>query len=1259
MKNKISSFFLITILLLGGGLAAIGLTSCENFMNGGDTRKEIEDAIAYNNAQECTVVFRADAGTGEFLGSVERTYKVGYESEVQFELNTEDYVFKTLEAVCQTDRSVSRASSVEFKEISRNDKKGIYKYTVKLLSDTKDVLIRPVCLAVPKITSITPAFESNGCDQDTIIKINFNKPMKPDSFEASAISIYSDDNLSEYFEAAKFSSDNKTLYITPKENKLILPPDGAKSVLNIEVNYDFTSLKDSDGLTLSEKGTHTYKINKNFGNEKKVKVLLQSDSVYGSFLSAGEKECILGYTIDLQFNLKKSDYKFINFEAVSSGTGSESRSDCVAIENTDYNDETGIYKAKLRVITEQNDILIRPKCLAYPAVISHTPDLATEAQTTDKAIKIQFNKSVLETQNTSLSSALFTYSNISIICQNDNSNMSNEYFEAPVFDEQKMLLTLTPKAKKLKTFIDNLHLGSVDLSVSLSSAISVIKDETILSLKQDDNSSFTVRYKADTEKTKPSTTDFLVTRNKIQLDNVKNLTADKKFKLDSIDITAAEIPAADIQKNRASNGAVYIYGSYFDEDSGVKDVVISKRMLQNNGELSTAAETTFNPESNSQIAQFVSDGQGNTSFVIKYDFATLGKAYVIDVVVRDNCDNSSLAKTVSVFVPKYGDALGENFYYLKNAPDYQNEDLTVEQYSAELKNLKIYPTSFTAYSDVKIPVEDLTIYCEYKDKTGADKKQQFNLNEGENPYWNCLLNVNSVSDLQVKITVYDGDNVYDQREFKFPEKTAYTIEWITDRLHYSDPNYQVKILGEPDYRVFGLEVSSSEDNPDGKVSYIKYPMSSYELLDLYTEYKWYFETYNQQGLYSEIDSFDEILVENDTAVPQVEIKSVVMDDSSWKTNGGFINYTVTLADDTWVNDKYDSISYYRAPDDDGYWTNLKHFVLNKNENSVTVSVSVSLLVTHNNVKLYFSGKKNCFVSQAVEVPLAQISGVDYDTIPPRLVAEAAETDPYNLWIFKLVDDGSGPKEADFEILGKHFHIDETDNYTVEVDAELIEMYRVMNGSKNYCEIKYTACDMAGVSVPDNTVYQLNCGPHESVTLSRYAESFRLITDSIGMATISYYPIAQKSWFVNFITPTGTVLDVPNMKDNFVEVQYGSGNIRYVYIGKNNSKKYDYIIANGRSKNSVVICSDAPVYVYTAFTTVPYEICKDWNCETWEFHKKQWFGEVLEFDESNYTPMVYSIDFTKITANWASDITCYCVIAHFANGDVLMSEVMQK
>lgn len=1243
-------------------------------MNGGDTRKEIEDAIAYNNAQECTVVFRADAGTGEFLGSVERNYKVGYESEVQFELNTEDYVFKTLEAVCQTDRSVSRASSVEFKEISRNDKKGIYKYKVKLLSDTKDVLIRPVCLAVPKITSITPAFESNGCDQDSIIKINFNKPMKPDSFEASAISIYSDDNLSEYFEAAKFSSDNKTLYITPKENKLILPPDGAKSVLNIEVNYDFTSLKDSDGLTLSEKGTHTYKINKNFGNEKKVKVLLQSDSAYGSFLSAGEKECILGYTIDLQFNLKKSDYKFINFEAVSSGTGSESRSDCVAIENTDYNDETGIYKAKLRVITEQNDILIRPKCLAYPAVISHTPDLATEAQTTDKAIKIQFNKSVLETQNTSLSSALFTYSNISIICQNDNSNMSNEYFEAPVFDEQKMLLTLTPKAKKLKTFIDNLHLGSVDLSVSLSSAISVTKDETILSLKQDDNSSFTVRYKADTEKTKPSATDFLVTRNKIQLDNVKNLTADKKFKLDSIDITAAEIPAADIQKNRASNGAVYIYGSYFDEDSGVKDVIVSVRMLQDNGELSSATETTFNPESNSQIAQFVSDGQGNTSFVIKYDFATLGKAYVIDVVVRDTCDNRAAAKTVSVFVPKYGDALGENFYYLKNAPDYQNEDLTIEQYSAKLKNLKIYPTSFTAYSNVKFPVEDLTIYCEYKDKTGADKKQQFNLNEGENPYWNCPLNVDSLANLNTKITIYDGDFIYDQRDFKFPARISYNIDWISDCLDYEDPCYKVCMKAEPNHTVFGLMLSGE------KVSGIDYPLSGYDQLDCYTRFTWYFETYNNQELYSDVVSFQDILQTNSSVIPPVEIESVSIDDSDWKTNGGYVNAIITLADDTWNDDKYDNVFFSRSPDDSGNYFNITESKVNKNVFTIIEKIPVSLL-SQRQVEISFTGKKSFKTSTATSQNIQQLSAVDYDVIPPKLNANHTE---YDYYTFTLTDSGTGPKNADFTILGETFHIDSTDNYTVKVPATLIEEYRGQTTGDTYCSVKYSACDNAGNSINDATL-NLSCGPHSWFSVESSANYIKITTDRPMYADFyiekitdfycfledcgGYWDLTPR-WTISTMikdkvtTPSGSTLGYKyfnylsenneRLNDTFIRVQTEYASPQFVYTGPESSGDYDFLIPNGKSNNSVVICSDRPVYVHTLSTKCSYDKCKDWDSTVWEYYKEIHQPDVLRFTPDAHNPKVY-----KINTEYIDDDSCYCIIAHFANGDVLMSQVMQK
>ncbi len=437
MKQKFSLLLFTTIFILMGGLITISLSSCDNFLNGADVKKEIEEAIAYNNAQECTVVFRTEAGMGEFLGSVERTYKVGYESEVQFELNTEDYVFKGLEAVSQNDRTQSRADCVEFTELSKDVKKGIYKYKVKLISDIKDVLIRPICVAIPKITNITPVFESNGCEQDSIIKITFNKTINKETFKPTFISIYADENLSEYFDEASLTNDGKTICISPKYDKLILPPDEPKSVTNIEVNYDFTSMKDSDGLALSAQGTHTYKINKNYGNQKKVNLLVRTDSVYGSFLSDGEKECSVGYTIEVQFTLKKNDYKFLGFQAVSSTDNSVLRSDCISIENEDYNDESGIYKAKVRVLLEKNDILIRPVCLALPKLLEILPKLESNGCDQDSIIKITFNKPI--------NPQTFKSECISIFAEDD----LKEYFDEPKFTSDNKTLCISPKAGKM------------------------------------------------------------------------------------------------------------------------------------------------------------------------------------------------------------------------------------------------------------------------------------------------------------------------------------------------------------------------------------------------------------------------------------------------------------------------------------------------------------------------------------------------------------------------------------------------------------------------------------------------------------------------------------------------------------------------------------------------------------------------------------------------------------------------------------------
>ncbi|MBR0487873.1 MAG: hypothetical protein IJJ70_09275, partial [Treponema sp.] len=77
-----------------------------------------------------------------------------------------------------------------------------------------------------------------------------------------------------------------------------------------------------------------------------------------------EKSCIVGFGFEVEFTLNTESYIFENekekLEAVSKNDTSQSRADCVAYENEQY--ENGVYRAKVRVLKAASDILIRPKC---------------------------------------------------------------------------------------------------------------------------------------------------------------------------------------------------------------------------------------------------------------------------------------------------------------------------------------------------------------------------------------------------------------------------------------------------------------------------------------------------------------------------------------------------------------------------------------------------------------------------------------------------------------------------------------------------------------------------------------------------------------------------------------------------------------------------------------------------------------------------------------------------------------------------------
>ncbi len=363
-----------TIIIVSAALFALTLlSSCQNFLKGGEVKKEIEDVIDYNNAPSVPVYIKSNMEYGEFLPDGEKSFKVGYDNLVQFSLNKANYVFEKLEAVSRTSQDQSRNEYVQFTPVELDTKKGIYKINVKILSQINDIMIRPVCKALPKIDSIVPVLESNGCNQDSAIVFTFNKKMNTASFrdadgKIKGISITSSDgdDLTEYFDEPCFAADDKSLHILPlcltDNTKFLLPPDGPKKTLNIEVSFSFIDVKDEDGLSLTTNGIYNYKINQKFTAQKDVNIRIQNENTdFGSFLADGDKDCIVGFSFDVQFTLKKDTHIFLGFEAVGKD-GVTSRADCVSFENLNYDEETGICSATVTIIQNNSDIIIRPKC---------------------------------------------------------------------------------------------------------------------------------------------------------------------------------------------------------------------------------------------------------------------------------------------------------------------------------------------------------------------------------------------------------------------------------------------------------------------------------------------------------------------------------------------------------------------------------------------------------------------------------------------------------------------------------------------------------------------------------------------------------------------------------------------------------------------------------------------------------------------------------------------------------------------------------
>ena len=69
-------------------------------------------------------------------------------------------------------------------------------------------------------------------------------------------------------------------------------------------------------------------------NAKSFTLVISNDTTMGSFLSTGEKSCKIGYSIDVQYSVKKESYIFKTLEAVNRNNSEEKLNSCVSFEET-------------------------------------------------------------------------------------------------------------------------------------------------------------------------------------------------------------------------------------------------------------------------------------------------------------------------------------------------------------------------------------------------------------------------------------------------------------------------------------------------------------------------------------------------------------------------------------------------------------------------------------------------------------------------------------------------------------------------------------------------------------------------------------------------------------------------------------------------------------------------------------------------------------------------------------------------------------
>ncbi len=1039
-----------------------------------------------------------------------------------------------------------------------------------------------------------------------------------------------------------------------------------------------------------------------------------------------------GTAIPSQLRLKKKEkfeisfipsgsYSFVKWEVLDKTT-MEPVEGVLEFED-EYSPET-----KGVVLAPREGLIIYPKCIMQPAVADISPSLE-DNNYANISIKIKFTIPMQD-------QSVFNYDNI-ILSAFGSRIPKGKCFEEPVLSADKKTLVLKPKPLEIQTLLSENNSTAMALSVILTDKITTIQNGEIVPLKQNELSSFTVNYIADTEDVAP-TGDFYITGEEISIEKIASGYQPKKFTEKNITSQAAFDNVTQFSQAVLQNlvrDTVYIYGSYYDEGSGVSRIHIDEIKTNNTktGAEEMHAPVPFNYDLNN--AQLVTEN-GQTRFCIKHILTQENGPLALDVTVYDACDNPSATKRI--YAVKKNSFSDDGFFdvynydnQLANASFKSHIIDNMEEFSRAIKTIVVQDLSdsiIAVYNNVRMPQDTYSLICEYKTLEGQTGSKNFTPDNAQNK-WTCTLDdIASVAGLSFKVIARDSLGNEMQKEYTIPKGNDYLIT-MAPGSDDTRKNYEVvyKDSFKDYYHLLVRTHLNVEGDYDNYIdNYGSLDISKNKLFNNSTN-----DNYKNPELISE-DTYHIIPVvplnsdsprygylllgeiantsfsTSDYQADLSSLSKVELDETGLSISSAaepsIVNLSLPLKTGTW--ESFDKVFVKSSKAD-------MIFTFDEQNGIINCKTDVCNLKTasDNSTPIKITGVKGSNRVDSVEYDLARFSKEElseYDDTPPEFNIDfGGGTNAYYSRFDAFVqedyvvifwgDKVSEPKLGTITILDNNSKPVKTfASESKTIDGKVyyyfsIPVWDLMPASGLYNKISYYLEDNNG-NKAEGTAYGIDF-------VNRCRMSF-IERDNSGDVTVSFtknetVSLSLKEKFFskynenNWDTPVTVSINYGmepppfdyedlsgyslvhfraskidnSLNNSFVKIlektfgKYTYWNSVIYYNGSySGNGQFNLLLDNPNSDANVFVKSDAKVFLHTMVTQVPYEVCKNWTVEEWEYNKEHYNDICLDFTGATMNSTMGNYD---IPVSDIPDGSCYCVIAHFANNTVRKSQVIQK